>query len=316
MVHLRRVKSGPLEALSGGLRSLGSSAQSELGRTEVVGVEQWADIRRLHFVGKLSAREIHRRTGLHRDTIRRALRSEVPPSYRRAAKGSKLDPFKDEIGRLLDGDPDLPGVRVGELLEPLGWDGGKTILDDYLREIRPFFKTARTTQRTIYRPGEICQFDVWEPKREIPVGHGQTRKGFVVVACLGYSRAGAGALVFSKQTPDLLAGIRRCLWQLGGLAETLVWDRQAGIHAHDGRPSQEFAALCGSAAGRLAFLPATRSAGQGRCCALAGLRGDELRTRPRVRQRAGLPGPVRRLEHEGQRAPAPHDPRPTRRPSH
>lgn len=211
----------------------------------MVGVEQWAEIRRMRFVGKLSAREIHRRTGLHRDTIRRALRSEVPPKYTRAAKGSKLDPFKDEIGRLLDRDPDLPGVRVGELLEPLGWDGGKTVLDDYLREIRPFFKTARTTQRTIYRPGEICQFDVWEPKREIPVGHGQTRKGFVVVACLGYSRAGAGALIFTKQTEDLLAGIRRCLWQLGGLAETLVWDRQAGIHAHDDRPSDEFAALCG-----------------------------------------------------------------------
>jgi hypothetical protein len=40
--------------LSGGARSLGSSAQSELGRTEVVGVEQWAEIRRLHFVKGLS----------------------------------------------------------------------------------------------------------------------------------------------------------------------------------------------------------------------------------------------------------------------
>ena len=89
-------------------------------------------------------------------------------------------------------------------------------LDDYLREVRPFFQTVRTTQRTIYRPGEICQFDVWEPTREIPVGFGQTRKGYVVVACLGYSRAGAGALIFSKQTPDLLAGIRRCLWKRAG----------------------------------------------------------------------------------------------------
>jgi hypothetical protein len=25
----------------------------------------------------------------------------------------------------------------------------------------------------------------------------------------------------------------------------LVWDRQAGIHARDGRPTTEFAALCG-----------------------------------------------------------------------
>ena len=160
----------------------------------MVGVEQWAEIRRLHFVGKLSQREIHRRTGLHRDTIRRALASEVAPKYSRPAKGSKLDPFKSEIGRLLDADPALPGVRVAELIQPLGWSGGKTILDDYLREIRPFFQTVRTTQRTIYRPGEICQFDVWEPKLEIPVGHGRTRKGFVVVACLGYSRAGAGSV--------------------------------------------------------------------------------------------------------------------------
>jgi hypothetical protein len=29
------------------------------------------------------------------------------------------------------------------------------------------------------------------------------------------------------------------------LPETLVWDRQAGIHGHGGRPSAEFAALCG-----------------------------------------------------------------------
>jgi transposase len=215
------------------------------GGEGVVGVEQWAELRREHFVRGVSIKELSRRTGLSRNTVRAALRASVPPRYSCGSRGSKLDPFKAEIQRLLGEDPALPGVRVGELLEPLGWDGGKTILDDYLREVRPLFKAARTTQRTIYRPGEICQFDVWEPRAEVPVGHGQTRPGFVVVACLGYSRAGAGALIFSKQTEDLLAGIRRCLWQLGGLPSTLVWDRQAGIHAHQGRPTDEFAALCG-----------------------------------------------------------------------
>ena len=43
----------------------------------MVGVEQWAEIRRLHFVKGLSQREIRRRTGLHRDTIRRAISAEV-----------------------------------------------------------------------------------------------------------------------------------------------------------------------------------------------------------------------------------------------
>jgi transposase len=213
----------------------------------VVGVEQWAEVRRLHFVRGLSIREIHRRTGLHRDTIRNAIASDEVPRYERAPAGSKLDPFKDEVHRLLRQDPKLPGQRVRELIAPLGFEGGKTIVDDYLREVRPLFAPPpRTFQRTVYRPGEICQFDLWEPKDEVPVGHGQTRRGWVVVACLGYSRAGAGALIFSKQTPDLLAGIARCLWSLGALPETLVWDRQSGLHARDGRPTDEFAAFCGA----------------------------------------------------------------------
>jgi transposase len=133
------------------------------------------------------------------------------------------------------------------LIIGLGFEGGKTIVDDYLREVRPLFLPApRTFQRTAYRPGEICQFDLWEPRAEIPVGHGQTRRGWVVVACLGYSRVGAGALVFSKKTPDVLAGIRRCLWSLGALPKTLVWDRQAGLHAHAGRPTEEYAAFFGA----------------------------------------------------------------------
>src|SRR5829696_7969747 len=218
---------------------------SSEGRKGLVEVEQWAELRREHFVRRVAIKELVRRTGLSRNTIRLALRSQAPPRYERAGSGSKLDPFKDEICRLLRADPTIPGQRIRELIVPLGFDGGKTIVDDYLREVRPLFATPRTYQRTIYRPGEICQFDLWEPKSEVPVGYGQTRRAWVVVACLGYSRAGAGALIFSKQTPDLLAGIARCLWSLGALPQVLVWDRQAGLHARDGRPTEEFAGFCG-----------------------------------------------------------------------
>ena len=209
-------------------------------------VERWAELRREHFVRGVGIKELARRYGVDRNTVRRALRSEAPPRYQRTPAASKLDPFKDEIHRLLAEDPKLPGVRVRELLEPLGCAAGKTVVDDYLREVRPLFaRPARTFQRTIYRPGEVCQFDVWQPREAIPVGHGQTRQGWVVVACLGYSRAGAGVLVFSKETEDLLAGIAGCLQRLGALPGELVWDRQAGIHGHAGRPSDAFAAFCG-----------------------------------------------------------------------
>jgi hypothetical protein len=91
----------------------------------------------------------------------------------------------------------------------------------------------------------VCQWDLWEPSRPVPVGHGQERRAWVVVACLGYSRAGAGALVFSKEAPDVLWGMARCLWSLGGLPELLVWDREGCLHARGGRPTDAFAAFCG-----------------------------------------------------------------------
>ena len=214
----------------------------------MVGVEQWAEIRRMHFVEGLAIKEIGRRTGRDRKTIRRALRSDEPPRYRRAPGASKLDPFRGEIERLLRCDPRLPGKRIRELIEELGYQGSKTILDDYLRELRPRYLPRRTYQRTVYRPGELLQFDLWEPRTEIPVGHGQTRRGWVVTAELGWSRALAGALVFSKQAPDLLFGMARCLGRLGALPEKLVWDREGAIHAGGGRPTDEFAAFCGQLA--------------------------------------------------------------------
>jgi transposase len=212
----------------------------------VIDVEHWAEIRRLHFVVGLSIKEICRRTGRNRSTVRRAVRSERPPTYRRPPVASKLEPHKAEIHRLLGDEPRMPATRIRELITESGYAGGRTILDNYLREIRPLFAPPpRAFQRTTYRSGEICQFDLWEPSRPIPVGHGQERRGWVVVACLGYSRVGAGAVIFSKSTPDILTGIVRCLWRLGGLPATLVWDREGALHAGAGRPTEPFAALCG-----------------------------------------------------------------------
>jgi transposase len=212
----------------------------------VVAVEQWAELRRLHFVAGVSIRELQRRTGLGRNTIRRALRSEAPPAYVRRPGSSKLDGFRQEIQRLLGEDPRLPGSRIFELIAELGFDGGKTLVYDYVAELRPLYAPPpRTFQRTAYRRGEILQFDLWQPARDIPVGYGQTRRGWVLVAALGYSRAGAGTLIFSKQADDILAGLWRCMTRLGGLPKTVVIDREGALHAGGGHPTDAFAAFCG-----------------------------------------------------------------------
>lgn len=210
----------------------------------MVNVEQWAEIRRLRFVDELSIREIARRTRRNRRTVDRAIASAGPPRYRRPAKGSKLDPYGPEIRKLLSDEPQMPSQRIRELITELGYSGGKTICDDYVREVRPLF--TRTYQRTVYRPGEVLQFDLWRPKREIPVGYGQTRLGYVVVCALGYSRAGAGTLVFSKRAGDILYGVWRCLARLGGLPERLVTDREGSLHKGGGLPSDQFLAFAGA----------------------------------------------------------------------
>jgi transposase len=211
----------------------------------LLGVEQWAEIRRMKHVEGLSQREIHRRTGIHRDTIRRALASPGPPRYGpRPKRRSKLDCYLPVVEELLADEPALSGVRIREELERLGYDGGKTIVDDLLRELRPRYLRPRTFQRTRYRAGELAQFDLMEPRSEIAVGFGQTRRGYVVTCELPYSRAFAGALVFSKEFPEIGAGMVRCLERLGALPSKLVWDREGAI-APQGRPTDEFLAFCG-----------------------------------------------------------------------
>jgi transposase len=211
----------------------------------VVGVEQWAEVRRMHRVDGLSGREISRRTGLHRDTVARWLAAPAPPRYERMPVGSKLDPFKEWICEQLAGDPRIQSQRLREMACELGYEGGRSIFDEFVRETRPRFARPRTFQRTIYRPGELVQCDLWEPRELIAVGHGQQRRGWVVTCEVCWSRAIAGTLIFSKEAPDILWGLARSLWRLGGLPEKLVWDRESAIAA-GGRPTSEFAAFCGA----------------------------------------------------------------------
>ena len=192
----------------------------------------------------LSAREISRRTGLARDTVGRLLAAGTPPRYSRSPSGSILDPFRDWICEQLAVDPKVPSQRLRELAGEIGYEGGKTIFDDYVREVRPRFLVKRTFQRTVYRPAELIQCDLWEPSRHVPVGYAQTRRGWVVTCQSCWSRAFAGTLIFSKEAPDILAGLARNLQRLGVRAEKLVWDRESAI-AGRGKPSEPFLAFCG-----------------------------------------------------------------------
>lgn len=59
-------------------------------------------IRRWHFRQQIPIREIERRTGLSRNTIRKYLRADtVEPKFKVPARPSKLDPFAEKLSAWL-----------------------------------------------------------------------------------------------------------------------------------------------------------------------------------------------------------------------
>lgn len=210
-------------------------------------VERWAEIRRMSRVEGLSQREISKQTGLHRNTVNRALSSNAPPSYTpRPKPPSKLDPYRGEIEVLLSENPGLSGVRILEEIRVLGYTGGKSILNELLLDPRPrHLPPPRTYQRTTYRPGELAQIDLVELKDQVPVGYAQTRRAYLLTMELPFSKKLAGELIFSKHFEDIAFGISSCLTQLGALPRKLVLDREGALHKGAGRPTDLFAAYLG-----------------------------------------------------------------------
>jgi hypothetical protein len=97
--------------------------------------EQINGVHRLHLVEKWSQRRIalHLRIGRH--TLTKYLANPVPPSSRRD-RPSKLDIFKPALAELLERDLKAPATVLLQRLQTLGYEGGISILKDYLRAMR------------------------------------------------------------------------------------------------------------------------------------------------------------------------------------
>ena len=192
----------------------------------MIDVEDWAEIRRLHRAEGLSIKAIARRLKLARNTVRDALRSDEPPRYGRAPSGSVVDTFEPEIRALLAEFPTMPATVIAERI---GWERGITILRDRVGELRPLFVPPDPCQRTSYAPGELAQWDLWQPDVEIPLGFGQHDKLWVVSGTTGFSRVHGGWMVPSRAAHDVLGGMLRVLEWFGAVPRTAVWDQEGCI---------------------------------------------------------------------------------------
>jgi len=195
----------------------------------VLGVEDWAEIRRLHRAERMSISQIARVLGISRNTVRSALASDGPPKYERTLVGSSVDVFEPRIRELLKAFPMMPATVIGERI---GWSRSIRTLSGRVAELRPAYLPPDPSGRTCYEPGEIAQCDLWFPPINVPVGFGQARKPTqlpVLTMVCGYSRWLSGLLIPTRASGDLFAGWWQLISALGAVPRALVWDGEGAI---------------------------------------------------------------------------------------
>ena len=198
-------------------------------------VDDWAEIRRLHRAEGVSIKEIARRLGVARNTVRSAVRSEAPPAYVRKGRGSSVEEFEPDIRALLAEFPRMPATVIAERI---GWKRGRTVLAERVAELRPLYLPPDPAGRTEYRPGELAQWDLWFPAVRIPVSDTQQRVLPVIVGVSGYSRVMVARMIPTRQAHDILLGHLACLVDLGAVPRAGVYDNEAAlVSRHDGRPT-------------------------------------------------------------------------------
>jgi transposase len=195
----------------------------------VLGVEDWAEIRRLHRAEGMPVKAVARVMGCSKNTVKRALAVEGPPRYQRPARGSAVDAVEPRIRELLAAWPTMPATVIAERI---GWTRGLTVLKDRVRALRPAYLPADPASRTAYAAGEVAQCDLWFPAITLPVGFGQTRQASrlpVLVMVTGYARWLSARLLPSRAAEDLFAGWWQLLQGLGGVPRVLVWDGEGAV---------------------------------------------------------------------------------------
>jgi transposase len=226
-------------------------ARTEPGRKLVIKVEDWAEIRRLRKAEGLPVRQIARVMNVSRNTVRAALRSDGPPKYERAPKGSVADGYEPRIRELLQAVPAMPASVVGERI---GWPYSDRTLRTKVAELRPAYLPPDPASRTSYAAGELAQDDFWFPDITLPVGSGQVRTAKqlpVLTMVSGYSRWASAVLIPARNAGDLFAGWWQLISALGAVPRLLVWDGEGAVGRHPDKLTVECQGFRGTLATRV-----------------------------------------------------------------
>jgi len=179
----------------------------------------FCQIKHLHAHQGLNAAQIARELTLDPRTVASWLTQEHFRPRKPRQRSGKLDPFKKEIGRMLERYP-YSAAQVFQRLREQGFDGGYSIVKAYVRAVRPRRQPAFLT--LAFAPGECAQVD-WGMFGSVPVGQTQRRLSFFVMV-LCYSRMMYVEFTVSQTMEHFLACHHHAFEFFGGIPKKVMVD--------------------------------------------------------------------------------------------
>lgn len=175
-----------------------------------------------------SAYAISKELGIAENTAKKYIAERGKPikhGLSGKSKRSKLDPFKELLKTYIE-QGIFNCIVLYERLQEKGYEGGVTILKDYVKSFRPP-KSGKATQRYETPPGKQAQMD-WGIIHYID-GNGITHKTPAFVMIMGSSRA--KYIEFTKRCDffSLIRCILNALEYFGGVPQTILTDRMKTV---------------------------------------------------------------------------------------
>ena len=166
-------------------------------------------------------REIARRLGVSRNTVRKYVRSpEIPKQKPRPPVKSKLDPYKDYIQDRLAKGVNNCEVLLREIREQ-GYTGGRSILREYVHPFRQR-RQPQATVRYETKPGEQAQVDFG--RYRYITTDGASHQIWVFVMVLGWSRAMYVEFIEKADVQSFIRCHINAFEYLGGIPQKCLYD--------------------------------------------------------------------------------------------
>ena len=164
--------------------------------------------------------QIARRLGRCRQTLYNWLKKDREGPQGPVPRSSKLDPFKPYIESRLERF-DLPATVLLREIRKKGYEGGITILRDFVAEVKDR-QVRRLVDRFETEPGRQAQMD-WGSCGTI-VHEGRRRRLSLFVLVLGHSRTIWAQFVVSERRPVMMELLEQAFEDLGGVPRELLVD--------------------------------------------------------------------------------------------